>query len=277
MRVALLEHDHRIEVQLEARGPVGNGVAESDHEVDQRRHVRRWTAANTGEQCREASLGDHLAYVIGGHRQQPQRDIVEDLGENTARAHGEHWTQRARRDAHQHLDPRVDLLLDQHLTTQRGQPVERGGCVRFGDVEDDAANFGLVHQAGDDSLEHRAATDLRDGSDRVVAIGRNAVSGHGQSSGREQRLELSLSRCGGWRRDRRAEDTSRVTRVPRATYLPQRRRGPDGARGRWVGRDAGAYGALRKHRVRGAQRQSAPRALASHCWPQPVAATRQPA
>ena len=78
--------DDRVEVDLEDVGSLRAQAPERDQHGDQGHPVDRRAAADTAQDPRAAELVEHRLGRRGVERREPDRDVVEDLGQDPAQA-----------------------------------------------------------------------------------------------------------------------------------------------------------------------------------------------
>ena len=122
------QHRDRVEVELEPRRPLHHSVRDVDEQPTSA--VGRTAGAACAREQRPRRVSSSIsstwsAQSSGGHRQQPEDRVVDDLGEHTAEAEREHRPERRRRHADQDLHPAAHHLLDQDATAERDQPLVR--------------------------------------------------------------------------------------------------------------------------------------------------------
>jgi hypothetical protein len=172
-------------------------VGHGEHHLDQRHPVGRGCATNSGQQSSQPGLVDHLLDVKPVDRKQPQRHVIEQLGEYAAGTESEDWPQRAACDPDQRFDTPGHHLLCEHLPAELHQPVEcRDRCLRR-DVDRDATGLGFVHQPGHDRLEDGAAAELTYRRLGIRPVTDQPPTGDRQPGLGEELLELAFTHCRG--------------------------------------------------------------------------------
>ena len=153
-------------------------VGEAADRRDQRIDVGRGLAAEAGEKLCDLQLGDHRARIVRRDRQQPERDVLDQLDQDAAGADHQHRTvERIGARADDHLDA-VDHLLHEIAVDRRarhGLGGGRGKLVRRAldlglrcQMQPHAADLGLVRDRGRDDLQRHRKADLGRGRRGVL-------------------------------------------------------------------------------------------------------------
>ncbi|MGC0373608.1 hypothetical protein RKD28_001124 [Streptomyces sp. SAI-229] len=182
--------DHRVEVDLGDLREVRHQVRHPPDLLGEGPPVHALPAAHPAQDLRRPDRVQHRQRLVGVHRRQPERDVLEHLDEHPAEPERHHLPERRIGDrADDDLLPLRQQLLHLHaLDPGAGgvragvldDPAERRPYVRGAlHTDDHTAGVGLVQDVRRHDLHHHGPAEPRRARHGLVDVRRHLLTGYG--------------------------------------------------------------------------------------------------